>query len=164
MDPAFTLFINPLKKGKTEEIDHQFSPEFLDVREEDLEFNHPVDVKGSAYVAGDDLILNLSIHTKATIPCSMCNDPVDVDVSLKDFYYVELLENIKSGVFEMQDTIREAILVETPSFVECHGGKCPQREQLEKYLTQPEEGEETGLESGDFHPFQDLTLDEESND
>lgn len=161
MEDGFIIYINPLKKGKVEAIDQVFSPDFLDVREEDLEFKFDVAVKGEAYVADEDLILHLDIGTKATIPCSICNEPVDVDVELEGFYYVEPLINIKSGVFDMRETIRDAILLETPAFVECHGGTCPQRNQIEKYLTHPMEEGEDGEGIGDYRPFKDLTLEDE---
>lgn len=161
MEDAFIIYINPLKKGKVEAIDQQFSPEFLDVREEALEFNFDVAVKGEAYVADQDLILHLDIKTKATIPCSICNEPVNEDVEIKGFYYVEPLANIKSGVFDMSEPIREAVLLETPPFVECNQRKCPQRKKLEKYLSHPREERENGEEISEYHPFKDLTLEEE---
>ncbi|HEY4831693.1 MAG TPA: hypothetical protein VIH61_03940, partial [Waddliaceae bacterium] len=160
-EDAFIIYINPLKKGKVEAIDQRFSPDFLDVREEDLEFNFDVAVKGQAYVADQDLILHLDIKTRGTIPCSICNEPVDVDVELKGFYYVEPLINIKSGVFDMREPIREAVLLETPSFIECHQGKCPQRKNIEKFLSHPGEERESGEEVGDYHPFKNLILEEE---
>ena len=161
MEDAFIIYINPLKKGKIEEIDQLFLPDFLEVREEDLEFNFDVAVKGQAYVADQDLILHLDIKTKATIPCSICNEPVDVDVKLQGFYYVEPLADINSGVFNMREPIREAVLLETPPFVECHQGKCPHRENIEKYLSPPREDRENGEGISEYHPFKDLTLEEE---
>jgi uncharacterized metal-binding protein YceD (DUF177 family) len=161
MEDLFIIYINPLKKGKVETLDQKFSPDFLDVREKNLEFNFDVYIKGEVYVADQDLILHLDIKTKGTIPCSICNDPVNVDVELRGFYYVEPLANIKSGVFDMRESIRQAILLETPSFVECHQGICPQRKNIEKYLSHSREARESGEEISDYHPFKDLTLEEE---
>lgn len=150
---GFKIRVESLKHGTVEKIQEEFPPEFIDVAEERLSFNDSVRVKGEAYLADADLVLHLDIETFATIPCSICNEPVKVPIDLKAAYIAEPLENIKSGVFSLVDPLREAILLETPTFAECEQGKCPRRKDLEKYFKKP-----TGKDPEGYHPFEGLKL------
>lgn len=148
-DDEFKIFVEQLRDGHTEQIDRQYSPAFIDVHEKDLKFESPVSIKGDIYLAGDGLILHFAIYTVAVIPCLVCNESVNVDIELGDFYHMEPLAEIKSGVFNFKDAVREAILLQTPPFAECKGS-CPKREQLKKYLAEAKKKEEG------YRPFADL--------
>jgi uncharacterized metal-binding protein YceD (DUF177 family) len=152
---GFKIYVDRLKNGQLEKIDETFSPEFLDVNEKALFFEDPVHVEGEAYIAEGDLILNLSISTEAKMPCKICNELVKAPIRLQQMYQTEPLEEIKRGVFSMVNLIREAILLETPSFVECGNGQCAHRKEVEKYLRSSSSEEE---DEGGYHPFEGIKL------
>ena len=152
MDDRFKIYVEQLRDGHTEQLDEVFSPGFLDVHEENLLYKEEVFVQGEAYLADDDLILNVSIRTTAQLPCIICNGPVIVPVEIEGFYHAEPLANIKSGIFNYKEVLREDVILETPKFAECQG-KCPQRKDMVKYFSKETEG--PNPKEG-YHPFSDL--------
>lgn len=149
-DP-FKIHLEQLRDGQTAKIDEKFDPDFLDVHEKDLEFKKPVHVTGDVYIAGDALVLHFVINTNAFIPCSVCNEPVDIGVNIEDFYHLEPLVDIKGGIFNFKEVVREAVLLEVPAFAECNEGKCKKRKELKKYLKDQNKTTEEG-----YHPFANL--------
>lgn len=149
-EDAFRIYVEQLRDGHREQIKEEVSSDFLDINEETLKFKDNVIIEGEAYLAGDMLILHLVVVAQPVIPCLICNEPVILEVRISDFYHAEPLDDIKSGVFDFRDLIREAILLETPAFAECEGS-CPQRKEISKYLKDSEKVEEEG-----YNPFQDL--------
>lgn len=146
----FRIYTDRLHDGHTEEFNEEVPPDFLEVSEEDLQFGDPVLFRGEAYTADDDLILHFTVSTAAKIPCSICNDPVKVEVGEFEFYHAEPMSEIRSGVFNFKELLREAILIEVPAFAECSQGQCPRRQELSKYLKDEDEGDQV------YHPFADL--------
>lgn len=148
----FNIFVDQLKNGHVEKIEEKFSPDFLDINEKELFFKDPVFVRGKAYIAEANLVLHLEVITSAYMPCSICNEEVKVLIKLPYFYHSEPLENIKSGVFSMVETLRETILIETPSFAECNEGNCVVRKEQEKFY------KKSSFSEGDdhYHPFENL--------
>jgi uncharacterized metal-binding protein YceD (DUF177 family) len=151
MGEYFKIFVDQLRHGRVEKIEEQIPPDFLDVNEEELAFNHPVQLKGEAYLAENELILHWDAETIATIPCSICNQPVQVKVRLTNFYHSEPLAEIKAGIYHFKSLLRESILLETPFFAECEGS-CPKREEYNHYLKQSSNHE---IEER-HNPFADL--------
>lgn len=149
------IFVDQLKLGKVESIDQVLAASFLDVNDRDLSYGPEVHVHGEAYIAEDELVLHLDISAKAQIPCSICNEPVSVPVEIKRLYHVEPLENIRHGIFDITEVVRENVLVETPAFAECHNGHCPQRQALEKYFKKEPSSSEEEEQEGHF-PFRHL--------
>lgn len=148
------IYIDRLKDGHKQKMEEKLSPEFLEIEEEDLVFNDPILLHGEVYIANDHLVLHLDIETFAYLPCSICNDAVQAQVQIKNLYLTHPLSEIQGAVFNLKDEIRESILLQTPLFVECHQGRCPEREYLKKFLKS-----EANLlqEKEDVHfPFADL--------
>lgn len=150
---TYKIFVDQLKNGHVEKIDEKFSPAFLDIHEKELKFDKDVLVKGEAYTADGDLILHLDIEACATLPCSICNEPVFVEINIKNLYHYVPLEEIKGALFPLDDVLREAILLETPSFAECTNG-CPKRKEIEKYMRKPKSS--TDEQEDGFRPFENL--------
>jgi uncharacterized metal-binding protein YceD (DUF177 family) len=153
MDDAFKIYVDQLRDGHIEQLNEEFSPEFMGIQEEDLRYLKPISVTGEAYLAESDLVLHLNIETQAVIPCTICNEPVDVDISIKGVYHTAPFEEIKSGLYFYRDILRESILLETPRFAECEG-KCPQRKEIQKYLK--EEGADKPPQDTGQQPFAHL--------
>jgi len=155
MDDPFKIYVDRLRDGQVEKIQEVFSSDFLDVHEKELAFDAKVIVNGEAYLAEDALVLHLDLDAQATMPCSICNESTSVPIEVKGFYHLVPLDEIKSGVYDMQEALREAILLETPQFAECHGGACPQRDVIGKYLRK-ESLQTKDVEDEGYRPFADL--------
>lgn len=157
IDDHFRIFVEQLREGHVEEVNEVFPPKFLDVQERDLNFRTPVTITGEAYLADDMLVLHFDVNTVATIPCLVCNEPVDVEMKIKGFYHAVPLKEIKGGIYDFSEVLRETILLEVPLLAECNQGKCPQRMTLKKYLK--EEDLKNGSDEEGYRPFAGLDFD-----
>lgn len=133
MEDEFKIYVDQLRDGDVEHISEAFSPAFLDISEKEVQFLQPVEVSGEAYLADDQLVLHLDIRTEVIVPCAICNEPVSLPLEIRNFYHMASSEEIKTGIYVYKEILREAILLETPSFAECEG-KCPKRQEIQKYL------------------------------
>lgn len=124
----FFVYVERLKEGGEESLSGSYAPTFLNIEEEGLSFLDPVELLGKAYVMGDHLLLSLAIKTQATMPCLLCNSPMRLPLSIAKFHHAEALAEIRSGIFDFTELVREAILLEVPIVTECNGGNCPERE------------------------------------
>jgi len=134
MEESFKIYIHHLKNRDHEEIEESFDPVFLEISETDLKFEAKVRVKGNAALAEDVLVLSLGVQTEASMPCAICNTFTTVPIE-KNFQFIEEISNIKNGVFNFKEELREAILLEVPQIAECHSGNCPERGLLKKYFS-----------------------------
>lgn len=148
MDDFFNLYVDQLQRKSEEEIRQVFLPDFIDLDEDEVLFLKPVEVSGVAYLADDELILQLTISTEGTLPCKICNEPVNVPIEIQERYFAIPLAEIKTGIFDLRPLLREVILTEMPFFAEC-GEECPERKEFKKYI-QGEKQEDI------FHPFDHL--------
>lgn len=153
MDDAFKIYVEQLRDGHEEKIHETFDPGFLDINEPDLRFDQPVELEGVAYLAEHELVLHWDIKAEAVVSCSICNEPVKVPLHIQNFYYSEPLAEIKSGVYNFKDLLRETILLEVPSFAECEGS-CPRRKEYHKYFKEP--SSQPSDEEEGYQPFADL--------
>lgn len=149
-DP-FNIYVEQLRNGNHVTIDEEVPPNFLDVNEKELFFTGTVSIQGETYLAGDSLIFHLALIAHGVLPCTICNQPVQKEIDIVNFYHAEPVEELRGGIFNFKEVVREAILLEVPAFAECQG-ECPKRKELKKYLKPSEKkAEEEG-----YHPFKDL--------
>ncbi len=134
MQEAFKVWVDRLKEGQVQKIEGSFDSSFLEVDEENLRFPEAVAVRGEAYLADQHLVIRFSASTKATLPCAICNQLIDVGFFVKDFYHTEALEEIRDALFDFGVPLREALLLEAPYHVECNQGHCPERSSIAPYL------------------------------
>ena len=156
---TFKIYIDRLRSGKREELTSELDVSFLDVGDKDLRFLDSVRVEGEAYATDDDLVLHLDSFVSCEMPCSVCNEKVKVDVKVQDFYHVESFDKIKSGVFDYTAPLREAILLETPAFIECNDGHCSKRSDMESYFCNSKS--ESRMKN---NPFSELTVESKENE
>jgi uncharacterized metal-binding protein YceD (DUF177 family) len=128
------IYTDRLKEGATQKIEEQLDPSFLEVQEEALSFEKPVTLSGSAYLASDHLVTEIRMETSASIPCIVCNEKIEIPLKITGFRFTVPLSAIKSGIYDYTEEVREALLLEVPRFIECSGGQCPERENINKYL------------------------------
>lgn len=141
MNSSFQIWIDRLKSGQNQLINESFAPDFLDVREEELQLNSPVIVTGVAYLTESELILRLNASTKVMMPCAICNRMIELDLSIKDCYHAQPIEKINSGIYDYRDLLRESLLIELPQYVECNQGKCPDRKIIAPYMREKQKEE-----------------------
>ncbi len=156
IDDQFRIYIDRLKDHHTEVLELALPPDFLDVHEPDLHFHQPVKVHGKAYLAHQELVLDLDVAATAIMPCAICNEPTEIPLELEHLLLVEPLSEVQAGVFDMRPLIREAILLEVPLTVECIGG-CPKRNEVEQFLKK-EAADNPNSE--EFRPFEGLSADD----
>lgn len=135
MQEVFYIYIDRLSEGGVETIDEKVDPAFLDVTDGNLFFPEPITFQGSAYLAENHLILTLNLSTRYQTFCKICNDLILLPFSLKGLYITEEVSNIPSKIFDLQEPLRDAILLEIPLYSECEGG-CPMRKDLKNYFKQ----------------------------
>lgn len=128
------VYIDRLKGGAMQKIAETLPPDFLDIKEEELVFKGPVRIRGEVYLADDYLVIQLNMETTAQLPCSICNEIISFPVVIKNAYITQPLSEIKGAVIDLTEKIRETILLQTPLFTECNNGKCPERENIKKFL------------------------------
>lgn len=150
-EDIFKIYIEQLREGREEAINETLNPSFLDVQ--DLVFDKPVELEGTAFLAEHELVFHWDIRTEVILSCSICNEPVRVPIHIQNFYYSEPLKEIKAGIYNFKDLLRETILLEVPAFAECNDGKCPKRQEFQKYLK--ESSDQPSDEEG-YQPFADL--------
>ena len=147
MENLFEIYVERLKQGKTELLEGEVSPETFAVRQEEgLKWESPISFQGQAYLAEAELVIRLDAAARVLLPCSICNSPVSLPVSVKNFYEVVPLEEIKSGIYHFKQSLIDALYLELPRFAECNQGHCPKRKEMAKYFHQQE----------GYQPFKDL--------
>lgn len=155
MSKQCIAYIDRIREGQELLVDLLLEPHALALDNTDLQFTDSICVKGCIYLAEDHLIIQVSIKTGVYLPCSICNELVKIDVSLKNIYMTHPLEEIRTHEFDFTEDLREAILLEIPSFAECNKGRCPQRANMESYL-KSQEKEKKQKDEDTYYPFNDL--------
>jgi len=154
IDDSFRIYIEQLRDGEVESLVETYTPEFLDIHEKELSFVDPIHMTGEVYLADDMLVLHLNINTLSTMPCRICNELIKNEIQINGFYHAVPISEIKTGIYDFREVLRETILLETPQLIECHQGECPKRKTLQKYLKAEND---LNKETDDkYHPFADL--------
>lgn len=149
---SLKIYIDRLNDGQTHQIDEILPPEFLEIDEEDLLFDEPIALKAETYLADDHLIIHLNAQTSAFLPCNICNEPVQLPITVKNATVTKPLSEIPGAILDLSGEVRESLLLQTPLFAECSGGKCPERENLKKFLASSQKSDEEIV----HFPFADL--------
>ncbi|MBS3905322.1 MAG: hypothetical protein KGZ39_08360 [Simkania sp.] len=146
------IFIDRFKEGQTLFIEETTAPDFLEIQEQELRFPFPIIVKGKTYLSDDHLIVQLQISTEIMIPCAICNELFSLPIRIENFTHVEPVAEIINHIFDYTQLLRETILLEVPTFAECHEGRCPERPKVAKYLRKPQDKTQDPV----YFPFTNL--------
>ena len=130
----FKIFVDSLRMQEKVTFKETISPEFLAISEKDLKMDKPVMFEGEAYLSDDFLVLNFAVSTHFQMPCKICNQNVTLPLVEKNYVNTISLEEIRNGIYDFTEDLRQALLLKLPHFVECNGGACSERENLEKFL------------------------------
>jgi uncharacterized metal-binding protein YceD (DUF177 family) len=147
MSHAYLIQLDLLRTGVTQNFTMSLSPEFLELQEEEVRMEHPVGVKGEAYLAKERLVLRLDAQTMVTLPCAVCNRMILVPLVTKGVYHTISLADHEEAFFDLRPIVREELLIEIPKTAEC-GGTCSERETIAPYL------KKTDIKH--YFPFSDL--------
>lgn len=151
MNTPLIIYADRLKNGHEERIEEEVDSSLLAIDEPGLHFAPTITISGKATRVDDELILQLTLSTIATLPCSICNEQTDVPITVKECIFTYPLSSIPSHVFNYTEAVREAILLNTPNYIECHGGTCPERETIKKFMHT-----DKGADPHAQFPFSDL--------
>jgi len=148
-----TVYIDRLNKGDSQTFDEKLDPgAFFALDDEDLKLG-PCTVKGSAYLGGDYLVVQLSAQFDMQMPCNICGEKTGHKLELKNVYLTKDLDEIKKSEYPFTEDLRETLLLEVPPYLECSGGKCPKREEMSAFLKKNETSEDNNEV---YYPFKDL--------
>lgn len=150
------VLVEHLKDGKSTPIDEVFEPTTLELADDELSFESPIHVQGSGYLAEDLVVIQLDIEGSCYLPCAVCNKPVKIPFVLENTYITKPLSECSGGKVCFLQDLREAILLEIPSFTECEGGQCPERSHMAPYLKQPSLKTPRQEEKDLYYPFDGL--------
>jgi hypothetical protein len=148
---SLKIYVDCLKHQDEVILDEEISCDVLNIVEKDLQMNAPVHLKGKAYLSENYLIINFSAHTSFKMCCSICNKLTQNTLSIENVYTTIDLNDIKHGIYDFTDDLRDAIILKIPQFQECNNGNCSERKNIEKYF------KKTITKQSDNHfPFKDL--------
>ena len=145
MDRELKINLDRLAEGVPAKVEATLAPEVMEPHEGDLSFLKPVVVKGECYLTRGALMVLLTCKTTISLPCRVCNRPVEIELVAKEEHDAEELEKHQRAEFDLLPLVRELVFLEVPQFIECEGG-CPERKELDPYLHKNDE----------HHPFADL--------
>ena len=152
----FRIYIDRLKGGESQTISETLDPAFLDMQpKEEIRALKPVVIEGSAYLVDEYLVLSLDIKAELEIYCSVCNEPFAFVVHLSHFLHEEQLSEIKKGVFDFSQVLRDTIFLEIPFYPQCGGKTCANRKKIEQFLKKDSQ-DLCKQEQEEYHPFKDL--------
>lgn len=128
------IYVDRIRDGEIETIQEKLSPLFMEIHEEEMQFNETVSVEGTAYVTDDWLILRMHIATKVQLTCSVCNEKFDFEIDIQDMMHEEPLENIRDKTFDLLPVVRENVLLAIPFYPQCGITVCIHRKEIEPFL------------------------------
>jgi len=135
----FELYIDRLEPGLYKEFSLQASPAMMESESDDeFLFENDIFAQGEATLAGDQIVLNISIRTSAKNSCTICLEPINHDIAIDLKHVTFPIEKAKSGILSLRPYVREQIFLNMPRYSEC-GGNCPERAAIEKYLTESDD-------------------------
>lgn len=139
------IYIDRLKEGQEQLFHEQVScSEIFDADEVGSLIAGPVDLSFKAYLAGHELVIEWrKIAAICHVNCIICNEQFDLPVVIEEGRHIEPLSAIRGAVFNPSSLVREQILLEVPSYAECTGGTCPERETIKRYIGKENYGSTT---------------------
>jgi uncharacterized metal-binding protein YceD (DUF177 family) len=138
MKRPLVVHVERLREGKTETLEEQIDPSLLDIADEELACNEPVSLSAEVYLVDTWLIVKMSLTATVVLPCSFCNEPFVLPITIEEQLHEEPLEDIKGGIFDLIPLVREAIFLAIPFYPQCGTTLCLNRDKIEKFLKKPE--------------------------
>ncbi|MCH9611929.1 MAG: hypothetical protein S4CHLAM102_04060 [Chlamydiia bacterium] len=135
MSQNLKIILSNLAGDKQELFDEVVTADELRLDGPELGFEDPaVRVKGQAYITSDMLIIQYTLSIWPLFVCKICNERFPSPMEIDKTTHAEELSNIRDGIFDLSEPVREHILLELPRFSECNDGNCPDRVEVNKYI------------------------------
>jgi uncharacterized metal-binding protein YceD (DUF177 family) len=141
----FELYIDRLRAGEYKDFSLRADPSLMDDSENEFVFDSPILADGSATIANDHFIVNISIKTEVKNRCKICNDSISHPILIEENHVPFLLKEARSGIFSLKPYVREQIFLNVPRYSECEG-HCPERELLNKYISNSDDPQKDNKE------------------
>ena len=134
-------------------FDERLDPAFLDLPEGDeLTSSSEVHVHGTAYQTGEWVVIEGSVETTMSLPCAMCNERTVFSVGPFVWKIDIPATDVKNGMVDLTEALREAVLIEVPYLVKCGGEVCRNDSAVRQYLASDKTDEDEEL----HQPFRSL--------
>lgn len=140
MEKPFCVPYGELRQQGSLEINHSAPAAFMEVEEPYMGFTGEIQVQGRCELMDQGISLLLDIEAKTIQPCTVCNENTSATISIKQLHHFEKNPETCNNVFDFNDIVREAVLLETPEFIECLEGNCEARNDVKKYLKEDNDG------------------------
>ncbi|WP_213357477.1 hypothetical protein [Chlamydiifrater phoenicopteri] len=146
------IYVYRLKNiGDRETLQYTVAPETFAEKGLEQVFSCPVQVSGHVERVDDEqLILSLSLQTEVGVSCPFCDKAFLRPVAIESICHLIEREQLRDGVFDCSDLIRQEILLESEGLYECEPEGCPSKAGVESYLQRKEE------KFGGNNPFENL--------
>jgi uncharacterized metal-binding protein YceD (DUF177 family) len=131
----FEIFIDRLKEGEELSIDEFLEPSCLELKDDDeLSASSPIHVQGRVYSASDWVIIDVKVNASVEMKCAMCNNQFTYAIEIPRFVYEKQMSTIEHGKWDVQNELREAILLEVPFFALCNGDSCRNIAEIQQFI------------------------------
>jgi uncharacterized metal-binding protein YceD (DUF177 family) len=124
------LPISRILQGEDYTFEETLEPKEMELTEEFLRFEAPIQVQGTAYKAGDAVVYYFQASTHASVSCTFCCEffllPLDVKIG-NEALEPEELDGIEN--YDLWPIIRQELLLSLPNYAQCRPQGCPEREQ-----------------------------------
>ena len=125
--------------GEETLFEEQLALDFLDLPEGDeLVPSSKVEVRGKAYRTGEWIVVEGKVETSMSLPCAICNERTEFPIGPFAWEIDVSATNVKNGMLDLTEELREAILLEVPYLVKCGGEVCRNESSVRQYLVSDE--------------------------
>lgn len=140
MSDLLKIYIDRLRNGQTERFEGQAAPAILELEDPEVQALCPIDFSVKAYLSYNELIVDLMVKTYVTIPCALCNEKESICIEVRHHQEVIPISEIKGQIYDITQLLREAVILNLPSFIRCGKDHCKNLQTIEKYLSNKEKG------------------------
>lgn len=127
------LYLDRFRSNEYKDFSLISSPEILENAEKEAFYEDPIHIEGTATIANDHFIVDITIKTNIKVFCKICNEMLVIPFNYAQKHGAFSLEKIKSGIFCLEAYVRDLVFLHTPRYKECNDN-CPEREVIKNYL------------------------------
>ncbi|WP_213318120.1 hypothetical protein [Chlamydiifrater volucris] len=134
------IYVYRLKNiGDREALQYTVAPGVFSEKGLEKVFSCPIQVSGHVErVDEEQLVLSLSIQTEVGASCPFCDKAFSRTVAIDSICHLIEKDQLRDGVFDCSDLIRQEILLESEGLYECESGGCPDKAGIENFLQKKE--------------------------
>lgn len=116
-------------------VDEQYSPDFLDLKEDDaLLATSDVTLVGNVLCADGHMVFQGDIGVTFSLVCALCNERFCYTISCPDWMHTDPISVVREGKWDLSEPIREELLLQVPFYPRCGGDECLRRKEIDVYM------------------------------